>query len=145
MFSLLQMYRHLGWWKSTNFPVYVLSRDCLWPSLQCLRPAAVPNCGLNPAPESVMSTTEHVYSEHKCTKPGIFKHEEDCHKFWLCKEQKTSTKLKVCVEGKLIYFDLWNFRDSCMSVHQAMCSAPPLSAAPQQQNAHQRQTFHILV
>ena len=78
------------------YPVYSV---CNWP-------AAVPNCVLNPAPESVMSTTEHVYSEHKCTKPGIFKHEEDCHKFWLCKEQKTSTKLKVCVEGKLIYFDL---------------------------------------
>ena len=65
-------------------------------------PAAVPNCGLNPAPDSVMSTTENVYSEHKCRKPGIFKHEDDCQKFWLCKEQKTSRKLKVCVEVKLL-------------------------------------------
>ena len=68
----------------------------------CNWPAAVPNCGLNPAPDSVMSTTENVYSEHKCRKPGIFKHEDDCQKFWLCKEQKTSRKLKVCVEVKLL-------------------------------------------
>ena len=65
---------------------------CNWPSV-------VPGCALSPAPDTVLSTTEQVYTEHVCTEPGIFKHEDDCHKFWLCKEQKTSTKLKVGVEG----------------------------------------------